>query len=94
MTGENQWEMSVASIILKLHGGRLKLHGGRPQYMVYWLKITDVNKHQKNYEYWQWSSGTDEKSDIKVNRENSISRHNIENSKINSGSGIYVYWGK
>ena len=30
MTGENQWEMSVASIILKLHGGRLKLHGGRP----------------------------------------------------------------
>ena len=56
---ENQWEMSVASIILKLHGGR-------PQYMVYWLKITDVNKHQKNYEYWQWSSGTNEKSNIKV----------------------------
>ena len=47
MTGENQWEMSVASIILKLHGGRLKLHGTRLQYIVYWLKITDVNKHKK-----------------------------------------------
>ena len=34
---------------------------------------------------------TDEKSNIKVNRENSISKHNIENSRINSGSGIYIY---
>ena len=39
MTGENQWEMRVASIFLKLHGGRLS-------YIVYRLKITDVNKHQ------------------------------------------------
>ena len=41
MTGENQWEMRVASIFLKLHSGR-------PLYIVYRLKITDVNKYQNN----------------------------------------------
>ena len=34
---------------------------------------------------------TDEKSNIKVNRENSISRHNIENSRIIIVDPVYIY---